>query len=269
MTLPWRTSTGNPSRRASTSTASPVATDARRANKDHFQRTAWQGSLRSQDGGIDLATVGIALHCRVEDAETALRGVRDFTGEQDGLRRTYQRRACARTELFQRIKEVVLVEELEHRGRFTAGQNRGRRCRRVVPACGFRMASPRNRIALRRVLRSPPEWRGRRCVVGWIEPIFFSCAPCARVACGSVPMALRKSPWGGWVGGGGGYPCLPFASWLSKSCRPYKHCAPMRVIMCKPPAVGRTRAVARRRTARREKQRRTGRRPIEDGHASE
>jgi hypothetical protein len=58
--------------------------DAGSSDEDHLQRPAWEGGLRGEDGGIDLAAVGIAFDGDVEGCEGLLGGVQDFGGEQDG-----------------------------------------------------------------------------------------------------------------------------------------------------------------------------------------
>ena len=68
---------------ARVSTPGPVRADARGADEDHLQRAAGEGGLRGEDGGVDLAAVGVALDGDVECAERALRRVFDC-GEQDG-----------------------------------------------------------------------------------------------------------------------------------------------------------------------------------------
>jgi hypothetical protein len=96
--------------------------DARGADEDHLQRAAGEGGLGGDDGGVDLAAVGVALDNGVEDAEAALRRVLDFTrqqnrsgaGAEDGL---------AGAELLQGLEEAVLLQEFEDGGGFAAGQH--------------------------------------------------------------------------------------------------------------------------------------------------
>src|SRR5271170_3746941 len=59
------------------------AGDARRANVDHLQRAAGQGSLVGDDRAIDLPSVGVALDGRVEDAQRGLWWMHDFCREQN------------------------------------------------------------------------------------------------------------------------------------------------------------------------------------------
>ena len=57
--------------------------DAGRADENHLQWIAGQGSRRDEDGGVDLAAVGVAFdHC-IEQAEGLLGGVSDLAGQED------------------------------------------------------------------------------------------------------------------------------------------------------------------------------------------
>src|ERR1700679_3452040 len=58
--------------------------DARGADEDHFERATGEFCWCGEDGGVDLAAVGIAFDGDVECGEGGLRGVLDVFGEEDG-----------------------------------------------------------------------------------------------------------------------------------------------------------------------------------------
>ena len=58
--------------------------DAGGADEDHFEGAAGEFGWRGEDGGVDLAAIGVALDGDVEGGEGGLRGVLDVFGEEDG-----------------------------------------------------------------------------------------------------------------------------------------------------------------------------------------
>jgi hypothetical protein len=96
--------------------------DARGANEDHLQRSAWQRRRFDKDRGVDLAAVGISLHCGIEEPQTALRGMAHFTGEQDGAG-AGAKDGVRGSEVLKRLEEVAALQELEDGGGFAAGQD--------------------------------------------------------------------------------------------------------------------------------------------------
>ena len=98
------------------------AGDARGADEDHLQRRAGERGGRCEDGGVDLAAVGVALDGDVERAERALGGGFDMRGEKDGPGAGAEGGRGADVGL-QQLEEAVAVEEAEHGGGFAAGQN--------------------------------------------------------------------------------------------------------------------------------------------------
>ena len=96
--------------------------DARSADEDHLQWTAGKRGGLGQDSGVDLASVGIALHNGIQDAEAALRGVPDLAGQQNGSR-TGPEYGLLPAKLKKGFKEPAALEELEHGGRFAARKN--------------------------------------------------------------------------------------------------------------------------------------------------
>src|ERR1035438_7888293 len=57
--------------------------DPRRANEDHLQRIAAERTGSFDDGGIDLAAIGVAADCNVNRIEAGLMRVLDFLGQHD------------------------------------------------------------------------------------------------------------------------------------------------------------------------------------------
>jgi len=98
------------------------AGDARSADEDHLQRRAGERSGRGEDGGVDLAAVGVALDGDVERGERALGGGFDARGEQDGTGAGAEGGRGADVGL-QQFEEAVAVEEAEHGGGFAAGHD--------------------------------------------------------------------------------------------------------------------------------------------------
>jgi hypothetical protein len=101
--------------------------DARSANEDHFKWLAGKGRGRDENGGVDLAAVGIALDDGVEDAEAALRRVADVAGEQDGSGAGAEG-GFGVGEGCERVKEVAAgriptFKEFKDRGGFAAGED--------------------------------------------------------------------------------------------------------------------------------------------------
>lgn len=92
------------------------------ANKDHFERSPGEAGFSCQNRGIDLAAISIAFHSGIENLETALCRVDDLARQQNGSRTRPEDRMMG-TELFQRIKKMMLLEEFKHRGGFAAGKD--------------------------------------------------------------------------------------------------------------------------------------------------
>ena len=95
------------------------ARDARRSDEDHLQRAAGQLGREGEDGGVNLTAVCVALNCGVEHCQAALRRVQHLARQQDAAG------ACSEAgsggdKLPERVKESILLEELEHSGRFAA-----------------------------------------------------------------------------------------------------------------------------------------------------
>src|ERR1039457_462624 len=57
--------------------------DPRRANEDHLQRIAAERGGGFDDGGIDLASVGVAANRYVDGIQSRLMRVLDFLGQHD------------------------------------------------------------------------------------------------------------------------------------------------------------------------------------------
>ena len=96
--------------------------DAGGADEDHLERAAGQGGLGGEDGGVDLAAVGVAFDNGVEEAEGTLGRVEDFASEQDGSGAGAED-GFGRAELLQGVEEAGLLKEFEHGGGFAAGKD--------------------------------------------------------------------------------------------------------------------------------------------------
>ena len=102
--------------------AGPGFDDPGRADEDHLQRATGQLGWCDEDGRVDLAAVGVALHDGIERREAALGGIADFAGQQDGSS-TGAEDGLGGAEVLQSFKEIVLVEEAEDGGGFAAGED--------------------------------------------------------------------------------------------------------------------------------------------------
>lgn len=96
--------------------------DAGGADEDHLQWAAFELCGSSEDGGVDLAAVGIAFDGNVEDGERFLRGVLYFFGEQDGSGAGAEG-GSGFDERLQGIEEAVALEELQEGGGFATGDD--------------------------------------------------------------------------------------------------------------------------------------------------
>jgi hypothetical protein len=98
------------------------ARDARGADEDHLDGTAGQGSRPGQDGGVDLASVGVAFHRDVERGQRRLRRVQDVFGEQDDAGAGSEGGRPA-DEGIEDLEEAVALQVLEEGGGFAAGDD--------------------------------------------------------------------------------------------------------------------------------------------------
>src|SRR6266568_8005332 len=98
------------------------AGDAGGADEDHLEWAALEFGGGGEDGGVDLAAVGVALDGDVECGEGFLRWVRDFFGEEDRAGAGAEGRGAA-DEGLEGVEEVVALEELEHGGGLAAGHD--------------------------------------------------------------------------------------------------------------------------------------------------
>lgn len=98
------------------------AGDAGGADEDHLERTAGKGSLGGEDGGVDLASVGVALDDGVEEAEGTLGRMENFASEQDGSG-TCAEDGFGLAEQLEGVEEAAALEEFEHGGGFAAGED--------------------------------------------------------------------------------------------------------------------------------------------------
>ena len=99
--------------------------DARSTNENHLQRFAGKGRGRDENGGVDLAPVGVAFDDDVECSEAALGGVADVAGKQDGSGAGAEG-GFGVGEGCERVKEVAAgrvrtFKKFKDRGGFAAG----------------------------------------------------------------------------------------------------------------------------------------------------
>ena len=96
--------------------------DAGGADEDHLERAAGEFGFGVQDGGVDLAAVGVALDGDVEGSEGLLGRVGDVLCEQDDSGAGPEGRGLV-NEVFENVEEAALLEELEHGGGLAAGHD--------------------------------------------------------------------------------------------------------------------------------------------------
>lgn len=103
------------------------ALDLGGADEDHFERRSGRiaGEVSEEftfaNGAVDLASVGIAADANVEGAESGLRGIFDFGGEQDGASAGAEGGLEA-DELFE-LFESGFAKKFEKRTGFAAGND--------------------------------------------------------------------------------------------------------------------------------------------------
>ena len=98
------------------------AGDAGGSDEDHFEWAAGEFGRGGEDGGVDLAAVGVAFDGNVERAERLLRGVLYVFCEKDRSGAGAEGRDVA-DEGGEGVEEVVALEEFEHGGGFAAGDD--------------------------------------------------------------------------------------------------------------------------------------------------
>jgi hypothetical protein len=96
--------------------------DAGGANEDHFKRPTLDFGFGGEDGGIDLASVGIALDHGIKDFKALLGRVTDLFCEENRSSASAKNRAQV-AEFFQFLEESLLFKEFEHGGGFAAGED--------------------------------------------------------------------------------------------------------------------------------------------------
>ncbi len=101
----------------------PGLNDARRSNEYHFKRAARKRCFRGDYGRINLAAIGVALHCCIQHTQAALNRIANIARKENRSGAGSEDRVLL-TVLFERIKEVPLLEELQHRGGFAARQDK-------------------------------------------------------------------------------------------------------------------------------------------------
>ena len=98
------------------------AGDAGGADEDHLKRAAGEFGRRGEDGGVDLAAVGVALDGDVERGEGGLRRMLDVFGEEDGAGAGAEG-WVGLDEGGEGVEEVVALEEFEHGGGLATGDD--------------------------------------------------------------------------------------------------------------------------------------------------
>ena len=93
--------------------------DAGGTDEDHLEWAAGKFGGGGEDGGVDLAAVGVALYGDVEGGEGGLGGFLDVFGEENGAG-TGAEGGGGPDEGVEDVKEAVALEELEEGGGFAA-----------------------------------------------------------------------------------------------------------------------------------------------------
>ncbi len=92
------------------------------ADVDHLQWAPSQFRFGFDDGTVDLASVGIAFHRRVEHGKALLRWIADFFCQQNASGAGSEGRLRFHKGL-QRVEEAVAGKKFQECGRFAAGDN--------------------------------------------------------------------------------------------------------------------------------------------------
>ena len=92
------------------------------ADKDHFQGTARKFGFFGEDGGVDLAAIGVALECCIQQAKRALRRIQDIASKQDRPG-AGAKDGLFKAELLEDLEEALLFKEVKDSCGFAAGQN--------------------------------------------------------------------------------------------------------------------------------------------------
>ncbi len=98
------------------------AGDPRGADEDHLDGLVAERGLSLEDGGVDLASVGVALDGNVEGGERRLCRVENFRGEEDDSGAGAEGGFGA-DEGVEGGEEAVALEVLEEGGGFAAGKD--------------------------------------------------------------------------------------------------------------------------------------------------
>lgn len=98
------------------------AGDAGGTDEDHLEWAAFDLGWDGEDGGVDLAAVGVALDGDVERVEGGLRGMLNVLGEEDGTGAGAEGGSVL-DEAGEGVKELIALEELEHGGGLAAGDD--------------------------------------------------------------------------------------------------------------------------------------------------
>jgi hypothetical protein len=96
--------------------------DAWGADEDHFERDAFEFCGCGEDGGVDLAAVGVALDGDVEGGEGFLRGVFYVFCEED-CSGAGAEGGRGFDEGLEGVEEAAALEEFEEGGGFAAGDD--------------------------------------------------------------------------------------------------------------------------------------------------
>ena len=96
--------------------------DAWGADVDHLQWAAFQLRFSFDDGAVDLASVGIAFHGRVEHGKALLCGIANLFCQQNASGAGAEGRLRFHEGL-QSVEEAVAGEEFQECGRFAAGDD--------------------------------------------------------------------------------------------------------------------------------------------------
>ena len=98
------------------------AGNTRGANEDHLEGAAGESGVGVEDGGVDLAAVGVPLDGNVEGGQGFLGGIFDVCGEENGAGAGAEGGGGS-DEGLEDVEEAVAVKELEHGGGLAAGHD--------------------------------------------------------------------------------------------------------------------------------------------------
>src|SRR5260221_840434 len=93
------------------------------ADENHLQRLFLQRAWAEKDVACQLAAVAVAQDCHVQQAQRFLRRIVHLRSQQNSTGARAENSSALPGKLSNRVKQAVFLQELQLRGRFSAGQN--------------------------------------------------------------------------------------------------------------------------------------------------